>query len=450
MTGQFGSLEGFGAPDAAETRSTVAGCIMPLHDVRILRGVSSTVETADGRQLVDLTGGLGALILGYTHPRVTAAIREQAGNLVHASYPTMPFAGYERIAAWLGGHFVGPSGPYVSALFNSGAEAVENAMKVAGWVTGRPTFAALRAGFHGRTIGAASLTHRAVPYRAGLTFGMPWVVHLDDPAFEEGTPRSANLGPEEADADHWASRLEVEIEAHGVSPQSLAAVIYEPIQGEGGIRRLTKAYLLALRRLADRTGALLIADEIQSGCGRTGVWFPSWQEETRPDIVVTGKAMGGGLPLSALSAPAELLGRLPRGALGGTMGGNPLACAAGLATVEELEEGGWLSAAGRIEAAFRAVFADLPGRSLAGCEARLHAFGAMLAIELIEPEGAEPGLAAETVQRVLRGALEYGALCLRGGERGATLRLLPPLTITEDELKRGLSALRGALLELPS
>ncbi|HYZ30676.1 MAG TPA: aminotransferase class III-fold pyridoxal phosphate-dependent enzyme, partial [Crenalkalicoccus sp.] len=371
----------------------VAPCIVPLHPDRILRGTSSTVETEGGRRLIDMTGGLGALILGYAHPRVTEAIRAQAGRLVHASYPTMPFAAYEQVAAWLAARFRGPAGPFASALFNSGAEAVENAMKIAAWVTGRPAFLALRAGFHGRTLGAASLTYRAVPYRAGIAAAMPRVVHLTAPQLEPGTPPQDNAAPEDPAA--LARAMAAEVRAAGLAPDSIAGVIYEPIQGEGGIRRLTPAYLRALRIFAADAGALLISDEIQSGCGRTGVWFPSWVAGAEPDIVVSGKALGGGLPLSAVSAPAELLARLMRGALGGTMGGNPLACAAGLATLAEIEEAGLMtSAAAKIEARFRAAFRPLAGRRIAGCDVRLHAHGAMLAAEFVAPPGRAEGSAS--------------------------------------------------------
>jgi 4-aminobutyrate aminotransferase-like enzyme len=411
----------------------VAGCIHPLHPIRVRRGVSSTVETEDGRNLVDLTGGLGALILGYAHPRVTQAIRDQAGELAHASYPTLPFAGYERICAWLATRFPG----YASALFNSGAEAVENAMKVAAWVTGRDGFLALRAGYHGRTIGAASLTFRSVPYRAGLGFAMPRVHHLAHPAFEPATPPDGNAEP--ATEEAILAALEAEVAAGGPAPDTIAGVVYEPIQGEGGIRRLTRPYLRALRRFATRHGALLISDEIQSGCGRTGTWFPSWVAGAEPDIVITGKALGGGLPLSAVSAPAPMLAGLMRGALGGTMGGNPLACAAGLATVAEIEEAGLLDRAARIEARFRAAFADLAGIRPARGAPRLRAHGAMLAIEFSE------GDAVAAVQATLAKARAHGALCLRGGEAGGTLRMLPALNITDDELERGFAAVHAAI-----
>jgi len=420
---------------------------VPLHAVRIRSGMSSTVETEDGRSLVDMTGGLGTLILGYAHPRVTEAIRSQAGTLVHASYPTMPFAGYEAIASWLAERFTGSAaGPFASALFNSGAEAVENAMKIAGWVTGRPSFITLRAGFHGRSVGASALTYRAVPYRAGLSFAMPRVVHLANPEFEQGVPPGQN--EPQKDPAILADAILSEIEGAGVTASAIAAIVVEPIQGEGGIRKLTASYWSALRLLARRSGALLISDEIQSGCGRTGTWFPSWIAGEEPDIVVSGKALGGGLPLSAISAPEAMLRGLMRGALGGTMGGNPLACAAGLATVAEIKEADLMANAGRIEARFRAAFATLAGQRVGDSDIRLRAHGAMLAIEFSERPGASPGSAGALVQSALRGTLQRGALALRGGESGGTLRMLPALTITEDELDRGLLAARAAIADL--
>ena len=393
-----------------------------------------------------MTGGLGALILGYAHPRVTEAIRAQAGRLVHASYPTLPFAGYEQICAWLAARFEGPAGPIASALFNSGAEAVENAMKVAAWATGRPAFLALRAGYHGRTLGAAALTFRSVPYRAGITVALPRTVHLKAPRLEPGIPAPDNAAPEAPAA--LARAITAEVVAAGLEPGAIAGVIYEPIQGEGGIRRLTPAYLKALRLFASESGALLISDEIQSGCGRTGAWFPSLVAGAEPDIVVSGKALGGGLPLSAISAPAELLGRLMRGALGGTMGGNPLACAAGLATLAEIEEAGLRAKAALIEARFRANFGPLARGRVGGCEIRLHAHGAMLAAEVVAPPGSAEGRAAAAVQAALATARGRGTLCLRGGEGGGTLRMLPALTITDDELDRGLAAARDAIATL--
>ena len=228
----------------------------------------------------------------------------------------------------------------------------------------------------------------------------------------------------------------------------IAAFVCEPILGEGGIRRLTEPYLRALRMLATRIGALVISDEIQSGCGRTGTWFPSWIAGAEPDIVITGKALGGGLPLSAISAPAAMLGGLMRGALGGTMGGNPLACAAGLATVAEIEERNLMREAARIEARFRGAFAPIAGRRFGACQARLHAFGAMLAVEFTAPGDAVGQPGAALVQRALASATSRGALALRGGEHGDTLRMLPPLTVTDDELDRGLAAVRAAITDL--
>lgn len=429
-------------PPAHATQGFVAECISSMHDLTLSHGHSATVYDTDNRRYVDLTGGLGVLVVGHSHPRVAEAIAHQATRLIHASYPTNRFAGYEQISAWLSARFVRDDRPYQSALFNSGAEAIDNAMKIANWVTGRTSFLAVRGAFHGRTAGALALTHKGAPYKAGLTMNMPRAFHLKAVRFEDemAKPDHSDVA---VDSALILDEIEIELDRGGIDRRSLAAVFYEPILGEGGIRRLSHASLSALHRLARRHGALLVADEIQTGCGRTGAWFPSWIAGLEPDIVVSGKALGGGLPLSAVSAGPNIFASLHKGGLGGTMAGNAIACAAGLATLAIIDKEDLRSRAPDIERAFRNTFAHREACPVAGLHVRLRAYGAMLAFEFIAAPDSrvEP---QEMVRAILSIARESGVLALRGGESGNVLRLLPPLNIAPAEIDEGFTTLDAA------
>ena len=423
----------------------IPNCIASLHDLVLRSGTGSIVEDVAGFNYVDLTSGLGVLILGYAHPEVTAELQEQAARLAHASFPTFPSEPYlecaERLSQLAEEEDAGGS-RYKTCFFNSGAEAIDNAVKIARWNTGRQEFMAVGGGFHGRTWAALALTAKEAPYKAGLG-PPPFEVHRLPLSLA-----TAQLQPDRANRLEEASvaTLDAALEAFAsgrLAPDRVAGLFLEPVLGEGGVQTMSPAFLMAARRFCSRHGILLIADEIQCGLGRTGSWFVSTGAGAQPDIIVAGKAIGGGLPLSALIGRAEIMDALHRGALGGTMGGNPVACAAGCRVLDVLRREKLPRRAGLIANAARRVFVGLDGAVFNGTRLELRLAGAMIGLAFAG-SGNEP----EQVLETLRRGRGRGVLALRGGERGEVLRLLPALNIPEPELEHALKILAGCVVEV--
>ena len=409
----------------------------------VARGVSSmipsyvssagggTMTDVDGREWIDFAAGIAVTNVGNAAPRVVAAVREQVERFTHTCFMIAPYEQYvavcEELTALTPGGF-----EKRSALFNSGAEAVENAVKIARHATGRPAIVVFDHAYHGRTNLTMALTAKVMPYKQGFGpfAGEIYRVPMSYP-FRDG-----RSGAEAA--AHAIGQIEKQVGATNV-----AAVVIEPIQGEGGFVVPAAGFLPALAAWTREAGAVFVADEIQTGFCRTGAWFASEHEGVEPDLVTTAKGIAGGLPLAAVTGRAEIMDAVHPGGLGGTYGGNPIACAAALAGIETMRELDLAAAARHIEAVTRPRLEALAAKHPQIGEIRGR--GAMLAMELVVPGGVEPD--AITTGNVARAAHEAGLLLLTCGTYGNVIRLLPPLVITDDELDRGLTLLEQAFAD---
>lgn len=397
--------------------------VQPMEtQLEVDRGEGPYLFTADGRRYLDFATGIAVNALGYGHPRVLAAVQEQLQRHLHLYSGT----GYQEVLVGYAEALREElAGDFQIFFGNSGAEAVEAAIKLARFVSQRPAVIAFRGGFHGRTLGALSLTASAARYRSGYEPLLPSVYHVDYPS-----PTRLGLSPEAALAhveEQMAALLGTEVE-----PERVAAVVVEPIQGEGGYVIPPEGFLPWLGQLCRRHGMLLAVDEVQSGMGRTGRMFAYQHTGVQPDLVIMGKALGGGLPLSALAAPAEVAERWTAGAHGSTFGGNALACAAGLATLQAIRDENLLLAAERL--GMMALEQLAPLRALP--EVRdIRGRGLMVAVEFAAPGG------GELAQRVMAEALSAGIVLHTAGLSHEVIRLMPPLNIASDLFQAGLEKL---------
>jgi len=411
----------------------------------VARGVSSmigayvdhaaggTMTDVDGREWIDFAAGIAVTNVGNSAPRVVEAVRAQVERFTHTCFMIAPYEQYvqvcERLAELTPGDF-----EKRSALFNSGAEAVENAVKIARYATGRPAVVVFDHAYHGRTNLTMALTAKVMPYKQG--FG-PFAGEI------YRVPMSYPLRDGRSGADAAAYAIAA-IEKH-VGAANVAAVLIEPIQGEGGFVVPAAGFLPALAAWSSAAGAVFIADEIQTGFCRTGAWFACEHEGVQPDLITTAKGIAGGLPLAAVTGRAEIMDAVHPGGLGGTYGGNPVACAAALATIETLRELDLAGAARDIEAAARPRLEALAAKYPQIAEVRGR--GAMLAVEVVEPGATGPlGPVPDPVAAaaIARAAHESGLLLLTCGTYGNVIRLLPPLIISGDQLDRGLTLLEQA------
>ncbi len=393
--------------------------------VFVARAGGGIIEDVDGNRLIDFASGISVTNVGNSAPRVANAVAQQVELFTHTCFQVTPYLGYVEVCERLNRLAPG-SHEKRTLLMNSGAEAVENAVKVARYATGRSGVMAFDHGFHGRTLLGMSLTGKAMPYKQG--FG-PFAPEVYRAAYSDpfrGTGRLAET----------LDTLETMVGA-----ASLACVVVEPIAGEGGFVVPEPGWLPGLAQWCRANGVVLVADEIQSGFGRTGAWFACEHEGVVPDIVTTAKSLGGGLPIAAVTGRADLMDKVHPGGLGGTFGGNPLACAAALAAIETMETEGLLERAGRIGTVMLQRLRAMVASSPAVGEARGR--GAMVAIELVGPDGITPDKAATA--RVAAACHAQGLLVLSAGTYGNVIRLLPPLVIPDDLLDEGLGILEAAV-----
>lgn len=390
---------------------------------------------AEGRQVLDFAGGIGVLNLGHCHEQVVAAIREQAGKLIHACIHVATYEPYvalcERLVALL------PHGPSTKAmLVNSGAEAVENAIKIARQATGRSAVICFSGAFHGRTLLGMTLTSKTV-YKLGCGPFAPEVYRLPYPShFHRGQGLS-----EEAYVAYALGQLRRAFLEH-VAPENVAAVIIEPVLGEGGFIPAPAAYMRGLRALCDEHGILLICDEVQSGFCRTGAWGSYEHAGVVPDLSTWAKSMASGMPIAAVVGRAEVMDAALPGTLGGTYGGNPVACAAALATIDAMLALDLNARARVVGARMRERFERLAEE----CElvADVRGLGAMLAVEFCE-QGDPERPAKALVDQALATCREQGVLVLPCSATGNVVRLLVPLVIDDTDLERGLDVIIDAV-----
>lgn len=402
------------------------------HPFVIARAQGARVWDEGGRAYLDFVGGIGVLNVGHGHPRVVEAVREQVGQLTHMCFQVAPYAGYLHLARRLG-ELVDSGGPNKTLLVSTGAEATENAVKIARAYTGRPAVIAFQGGFHGRTLLGMSLTASSNGYRQNFGPFAPEVYHAPYPDAYHGWP--------------WERAFEAleQLLDTQLSPERVAAVIIEPQLGEGGFIPAPPEYLRALRDLTERHGIVFIADEIQCGFGRSGKMFAYQHAGIRPDLVTVAKSLAAGLPLAGVIGGADIMDASAPGGLGGTYAGNPLACAAALAVLDIFEEEGLLEKAVRQGEILRAGLLDLQARFPAAI-GDVRGLGAMLALEFVkdgDPPSPDPVLAAAIIER----ARDLGLLLLKCGPHKNVIRLLPPLNASGEELAEGLGMLGRAVVE---
>jgi 4-aminobutyrate aminotransferase/(S)-3-amino-2-methylpropionate transaminase len=397
------------------------------------RAGGGVVVDVDGNSFIDLGSGIAVVNVGNTAPRVVEAVQAQVAAFTHTCFMVMPYEGYVAVCEELARLTPGDHAKK-SALFNSGAEAVENAIKVARHATGRQAVVVFDHAYHGRTNLTMALTAKNMPYKHG--FG-PFASEIYRVPMSYPYRDEPGLTGAEA-----AARALALVEAQ-VGAGNVAAVLIEPIQGEGGFVVPAEGFLPAIADWCQKSGALFVADEIQTGFCRTGDWFACDAEGVVPDLITTAKGIAGGLPLAAVTGRAELMDAVHAGGLGGTYGGNPIACAAALAAIETMREEDLAGAARAIEATMLSRLRALQQRT--GAIGDVRGRGAMLAVELVRPGTDEPD--PELTGRIARTCHAQGVVVLTAGTYGNVLRFLPPLVIGQDLLVEALDVLDAAFAE---
>jgi 4-aminobutyrate aminotransferase/(S)-3-amino-2-methylpropionate transaminase len=396
------------------------------------RAAGSELWDTSGRRYIDFVGGIGVMNVGHNHPRVMAAVREQLDRFTHTAFQVVMYESYLRLAARLCEVAPG-SGPKKAIFLSTGAEAVENAVKIARAATGRSAVISFTAGFHGRTLLALSLTGTVDPYKQNFGPYAAEVYQTPYPYEYRGWTSEAAL-----------AQLD-ELFASVVAPERVAAILIEPVLGEGGFVPAPLDFLRALRELTARHGILLIADEIQTGFGRTGKFFAIEHSGVTPDLITVAKSLAAGFPLSAVIGKSEVMDAPAPGGLGGTFAGNPVACAAGLAVMDVMRDERLPERAARIgsvvEERMRSWAAE---HELVG---DVRVVGAMAGMELVRDRKAKTPADTETAH-ILALARERGLLLLRSGAHHNVIRTLMPLTIPDDQLLEGLDILGSALAEV--
>ncbi|WNG84355.1 4-aminobutyrate--2-oxoglutarate transaminase [Mycobacterium sp. ITM-2016-00316] len=412
------------------------GTTMPVYAARAGGGI---VEDVDGNRLIDLGSGIAVTTIGNAAPRVAEAVAAQAGQFTHTCFMVTPYEQYVDVCEHLNRLTPG-AGEKRSALFNTGSEAVENAIKIARSYTRKQAVVAFDHAYHGRTNLTMALTAKSMPYKNGFGPFAPEIYRapLSYPF------RDAEFGKELATDGELAARRAISVIDKQVGADNLAAVIIEPIQGEGGFIVPAQGFLATLLAWCRDNDVVFIADEVQTGFARTGAMFACEHEGIEPDLIVTAKGIAGGLPLSAVTGRADIMDAPHVSGLGGTYGGNPVACAAALATIETIESDGLVERAAAIETLMKDRLHQLQADDDRIGDVRGR--GAMIAVELVKPGGIEPD--ADLTKALCAAAHSQGVIVLSCGTYGNVLRFLPPLAISDELLNEGLDVLAAALKEL--
>jgi 4-aminobutyrate aminotransferase / (S)-3-amino-2-methylpropionate transaminase / 5-aminovalerate transaminase len=413
----------------ARKEQVVAEPLSLVHPVVVAEGRGALLTDVDGNTFVDLTGGVGCLNVGHSHPRVVEAAQQQLSRFGHTDFTIMPYEPYVELAERLIG--ISPVRPPAkAAFFNAGTEAIENAIKFARSFTKRPAVIAFEGAFHGRTLLAMTMTSKTHPYKAGLGPFAPEVYRVPFP--------HSYRGPS---TDEALAALERAFLTQ-VAPESVAAIVMEPVLGEGGFVAAPTEFVQGVRRLCDEHGIVFVVDEVQTGYGRTGKMWAIEHHGVEPDLLVLAKSIAAGLPLSAVLGRAEIMDAPPDSAIGGTYVGNPVAQAAALAVLDVFEEENLVARAGELGETIRGRMEAWRDRFDAVGDVR--GLGAMLAIELVrDRETKEPD--ADSATAVVEAAAQRGVLLLKSGIYGNCIRVLTPLVISDAELDEALGAWEQAL-----
>ncbi|TDW28773.1 aminotransferase class III-fold pyridoxal phosphate-dependent enzyme [Cryobacterium psychrophilum] len=412
--------------------TTGFGVALPIF---VERAQGAILQDVDGNRIIDFASGIAVTSVGASNPRVQAHVGEQLEKFTHTCFMVTEYDSFTAVCRWLNEHTPGDFEKR-TALFSTGSEAIENAVKVARSATGRQRVLVFDDAYHGRSLLTMAMTAKENPYK--LNFG-PFPTEVVRAPF--ASPLRWPTGAENATADALAA-VERILAQNG--PETFAAMVVEPIQGEGGFIVPSPGFLPGLRDIATKHGIVLVLDEVQAGMGRTGALFASDYEQIAGDITVTAKALGGGLPLSAITGRIELMNAVHTGGLGGTYAGNPLACAAALGVFEALEDGSLVENARRIEVSARDILEPL--RRATSIVADVRGRGAMLAVEFADTVTLLPR--ADLTKKIAALCHANGLLVLICGTFSNVLRLLPPLVIEENVLNEGLTLLRDMIQQV--
>jgi 4-aminobutyrate aminotransferase/(S)-3-amino-2-methylpropionate transaminase len=397
------------------------------------RAENSEIWDVEGNRYVDFAGGIAVLNTGHRHPKVIAAVKEQIELYTHTAFQVLAYEPYIELAERL--NALAPfKGPAKTIFFTTGAEAAENAVKIARAATGRSAVIAFTGGFHGRTLLTMAMTGKVLPYKKAFAPLPGEVFHVPFPIEHYGTTVEDSLK-----ALNFLFKADVE-------PARVACIIIEPVQGEGGFHKAPPELMRALRKICDDNGILLVADEIQSGFGRTGKMFAAEHWDVEPDLVTVAKSLAGGFPLSGVIGRAAIMDAAEPGGLGGTYSGSPVACAAALAVLDVFEEEKLLARANTIGAHIKKRLAEIARRNDSVPMAAIRGDGAMIAFDVVKARGGhDPD--PDATKRVTSKALENGLVLLSCGIYGETIRILVPLTVSDTILNEGLDKLSQALMQ---
>lgn len=424
----------------AERESLVSSGSAAYTHVVVDHAKNALVWDVDGKEYIDFAGGIGTINVGHCHPRVVAALREQAGKLLHTSLHVACYPNYIEVCRKLveaaPGNF-----KKKAILFNSGSEAIENAVKFARAFTKRKAVISFDNAFHGRTLLCLTLDGKYKPLRQG--FGPPpGEIYRSRFPYAYRPPR----GVKPEDLTTYCLEELQRLFVTDAAPEDVAAILLEPVQGEGGFVAPTPGFISGLRRICDEHGILLIIDEVQTGFGRTGEFFAIEHDGVIPDLMTVGKSLGAGMPLSGVVGRADVLDAAAAGAIGGTYGGNPMSCAASLAAFDIFKEERLVEAARRLGKVVGERFDSWRERFPIVGDSR--GLGAMRAIELVADKKTKAPLAAAKVKEILHLCEERGLIVIKAGPMDNVIRTLMPLTIEDKTLRKGLDILEGALKEI--
>jgi 4-aminobutyrate aminotransferase len=400
-----------------------------LTQIYASRAENAEIWDVEGRRYIDFAGGIGVLNTGHRHPKVMTAVSAQLERFTHTCYQVMPYPGYVQLAEKLNQITPGRSAKK-TIFFSTGAEAIENAVKIARAATKRSGVVAFSGAFHGRTMMAMALTGKVAPYKAGFGPFPAEVFHAPFPVALHGVDESASI-----EAINRLFKADID-------PQRVAAIVLEPVQGEGGFYVAPFDFIRRLRALCDEHGILFIADEIQTGFGRTGKLFALEHCGVDPDIIVTAKSLAGGFPLSAVTGRADVMDAAAPGGLGGTYAGNPVAIAAALAVLEVIREERLVERAARLGEELRTLLERLQKAHRHIAEVR--GLGAMIGVEFADPSSGAPD--AAFAKRVQASALDEGLLLLTCGVNFNVIRFLMPLTVQDPVWREALGILERAIV----
>ena len=410
---------------------SITSALSIVHPITLSHGLNATVWDESGRAYIDFVGGIGVLNLGHCNPKIVSAITEQVQKLTHYAYNAVPHGQYQKAMDALA-KFIPTEQPMMGMFTNCGAEATEIALKIARLQTKRTGVIAFDGGFHGRTLAALNLNGKVAPYKQGVGPLPGPVYHLPFP--------SQDTGVSAADAKAALARLlSVEVDV-----QNIACIFVEPVQGEAGFQLFDREFAQYLREFCDQHGILLVLDEIQSGFGRTGKRFGFEHLGIEPDLLLLAKSIAGGMPLGAVMGKEHLMNNLPKGSLGGTYSGNPVACAAALATMEIMSDAEQLAQWNQqYTQTIEKYHAQWQAEGLT-CVGPLTGVDAMRGITLLNQDGSA---GTEVLAKVLKSARERGLLLMPSGKSRNIIRLLAPLTIEPETLEQGLNILGECLAE---